>query len=235
MRGHTLAILAVATLGLAGAITARAQQTEEPDHAAPAAPAATGAAQDILDMLDTLLVTARPDARDSTYRRDAFGPAWSDIDENGCNQRDDVLLRDAVPGSVTTAQQGACDHDVIAGTWIDPYTGTTITLTNAKEPKQAQAVQIDHIVPLAEAHRSGAAAWTDGQRLQFAGTLENLLAVDGPTNASKSDDDPAAWRPRQAFQCTYATRWITTKAQFSLTIDAPEKAALTEMLGTCQN
>lgn len=167
------------------------------------------------------------------YDRDAFGTAWSDTDGNGCNQRDDVLLRDAVPGTVHDAQQGSCDHDVLAGTWVDPYTGRTLTFTDLKDPHQSQAIQIDHLVPLAEAWASGAARWDAQRRKEFANDLAELLAVDGPTNASKGDDDPAAWRPRKAFQCTYAVRWIGTKHRWRLSVDRPEKRALREMLAYC--
>ena len=138
------------------------------------------------------------------YDRDAFGTAWADVDGNGCNQRDDVLLRDAVPDTVTVAQQGACDHDVLAGTWVDPYTGRTLAFDDLKDLRQAQAIQIDHVVPLAEAWRSGAAAWGAARRKSFANDLAVLLASDGPTNAAKGDDDPAAWRPRRSYQCEYA-------------------------------
>jgi len=167
------------------------------------------------------------------YVRDAFGPPWLDTDGNGCNQRDDVLLRDAVPGTVRYAPQGGCDHDVLAGTWVDPYTGRTLLFTDLKDPRQAQAIQIDHLVPLAEAWASGASRWDDGRRRQFANDLAELLAVDGPTNASKGDDDPAAWRPGKAFQCTYAVRWIGTKSRWELAADRPEKRALRQMLGYC--
>jgi hypothetical protein len=85
------------------------------------------------------------------YDRGAFGTAWADTDHNGCNQRDDVLLRDAVAGTVRSGQQGRCDHDVLGGTWVDPYTGRTLTFADLKEPHQAQAIQIDHVVPLSEA------------------------------------------------------------------------------------
>jgi hypothetical protein len=167
------------------------------------------------------------------YVRDAFGSAWSDTDGNGCNQRDDVLLRDAVPGTATYAQQGGCDHDVLAGTWIDPYTGRRLTFTDLKDLAQAEAIQIDHLVPLAEAWASGASRWDDGRRKEFANDLAELLAVDGPTNASKGDDDPAAWRPRKSFQCTYAVRWIGTKARWDLAVDRSERRALRQMLGYC--
>lgn len=167
------------------------------------------------------------------YDRDAFGSAWTDTDHNGCNQRDDVLLRDAVPGTTRVGLQGACDHDVLAGTWVDPYTGRRLVLDDLKDPSQAQAVQIDHVVPLAEAWISGADHWNAGRRLRFANDLGELLAVDGPTNASKSDDDPAAWRPRASYQCTYAERWIDAKARWRLAVDASEVRALEEMLASC--
>ena len=167
------------------------------------------------------------------YDRDLFGTAWADVDGNGCNQRDDVLLRDAVPGTTRVGRQGGCDHDVLAGTWVDPYTGRRLVLDDLKDLRQAQAVQIDHVVPLAEAWISGADAWRAGRRLRFANDLGELLAVDGPTNASKSDDDPAAWRPRASYQCTYAERWIDAKSRWRLAVDASEERALEEMLGTC--
>jgi hypothetical protein len=167
------------------------------------------------------------------YVRDAFGSAWLDIDGNGCNQRDDVLLRDAVTDTARYAQQARCDHDVLAGTWVDPYTGRTLSFTDLKDPRQAEAIQIDHLVPLAEAWASGASRWDDDRRKQFANDLAELLAVDGPTNASKGDDDPAAWRPRKSFQCTYAVRWVGTKTRWSLAVDRPEKRALLQMLGYC--
>src|SRR5262245_34826236 len=72
--------------------------------------------------LDRLVVRPRPVGTEG-YDRDQFGSDWVDTDHDGCNQRDDVLLRDAVPGTTRVGQQGACDHDVLAGTWHDPYTG----------------------------------------------------------------------------------------------------------------
>lgn len=168
------------------------------------------------------------------YERDAFGEAWADTDGNGCNQRDDVLLRDARPGTVRVQRQGPCDHDVLAGTWTDPYTGARLVFDDLKDLGQAQAIQIDHVVPLAEAWVSGAAPWGPGRRERFANHLDGLLASDGPTNASKGASDPAAWRPRQAYQCAYARRWIAVKDRWQLGVDPSEDAALRELLGTCR-
>jgi hypothetical protein len=183
--------------------------------------------------LDRLVVRPRPRGTEG-YRRDAFGSAWVDTDHDGCNQRDDVLLRDAVPGSVQVQRQGGCDHDVLAGTWHDPYTGRTLTFTDLKDLHQAEAIQIDHVVPLAEAWVSGARSWAEARRVRFANDLDELLAVDGPTNMGKGDGDPAAWRPRKAYQCAYARRWIAIKARYALAVDPAEKTALGQMLGYCR-
>lgn len=200
-----------------------------PRRPVPAGVLSPAAAARALDRLDI----GPRSAPGPAYDRDAFGTPWADVDGNGCNQRDDVLLRDAVPETVTVGRQGGCDHDVLAGSWIDPYTGHTLRFDDLKDPAQAQAIQIDHVVPLAEAWRSGAASWSEERRETFANDLGVLLAADGPTNAAKSDDDPAAWRPRQPFQCEYAARWVAVKSAWSLTADRSEVAALRELLGTC--
>jgi hypothetical protein len=195
-------------------------------------PVPPSAAQAVAE-LDRLVVRPRPVGTEG-YVRDAFGSDWVDTDHDDCNQRDDVLLRDAVPGTAKVAQQGACDHDVLAGTWHDPYTGRTLRFTDLKDLAQAEAIQIDHVVPLAEAWVSGARGWSRDRREVFANDLGELLAVDGPTNMSKGDGDPAAWRPRQGYQCAYARRWIAVKLRYGLAVDPPEKAALTQMLGYCR-
>lgn len=170
----------------------------------------------------------------SDYRRDAFGSAWTDTDHNGCNQRDDVLLRDVDRSRpFTTGQQGGCDHDLLSGTWIDPYSGVAITLADAKAPDQAPLVQIDHIVALSVAWRYGAAAWDDGRRLEFANDVRNLVASAGDSNESKGGSDASEWQPAPAARCGYAVRYITVKDAYHLPTDRAEAAALQGMLATC--
>ena len=167
------------------------------------------------------------------YVRSAFGPAWEDIDGNGCNQRDDVLLRDGVAGTVRVQRQGRCDHDVLAGAWVDPYTGARLVFDDLKDLHQAQAIQIDHVVPLAEVWVSGASAWSPRRRLRYANDLGDLVAASGPVNESKGSSDPAAWRPKKAYQCSYAARWIQIKARWRLAVDPSEVVALEDMLQRC--
>jgi Protein of unknown function (DUF1524) len=123
---------------------------------------------------------------------------------------------------------------VVAGTWHDPYTGATLRFTDLHDLRQAEAIQIDHVVPLAEAWVSGARSWSGTRRKAFANDLMELLAVDGPTNMSKGDGDPAAWRPRHGYQCAYARRWIEIKSRYALAVDPSESAALGQMLGYCR-
>lgn len=229
-----LRLLAAAgcVLVLAGCTTATTEIGPDPDGLVPPVPEPPVSASRAERLLAELPQAPRP-WRGPSYDRDAFGTPWADTDGNGCNQRDDVLLRDAVPGSAEVARRGGCDHDVLAGTWDDPYSGRTLTFDDLKDLSQAQAIQIDHVVPLAEAWRSGAAGWSAERRRRYANDLPGLLAVDGPTNAAKSDGDPAAWRPRAAYQCAYARRWVAVKGEWGLAVDDSEVAALEEMLARC--
>ena len=173
------------------------------------------------------VVTAELDSLDvgewggmARYSRDRFDH-WSSQGE-GCDTRDVVLRRDGDGVAV------AARCDIIAGTWFSVYDGETFD-----DPGD---LDIDHMVPLANAWRTGAADWTDEQREAFANDLTRpqLLAVSASSNRSKGDQDPSQWRPpRQDYWCTYAQSWITVKAYWNLRVTVEEKAALAEMLGTC--
>lgn len=158
------------------------------------------------------------------YDRDRFGPAWADVDRNGCDTRNDVLARDMED----VARRGPCV--VVSGTLRDPYTGKTIEWTKAK----ASAVQIDHVVALSEAWKSGAWRWPPDRRRQIANDPRNLLAVDGPENQRKSDDDPAEWLPpAKGYVCAYVVRYVGVKAAYGLGVDKAERAALRDTLARC--
>jgi hypothetical protein len=97
-------------------------------------------------------------------------------------------------------------------------------------------VDIDHVVPLAEAWRSGAGAWTASVRQAFANDLDypQLIAVTDNVNQSKGDQDPSAWQPPEwAYWCAYAQMWIRVKYVWGLRLQDAEKSALQGMLGAC--
>jgi hypothetical protein len=94
---------------------------------------------------------------------------------------------------------------------------------------------MDHMVPLAEAWRSGAWKWTSAQRQAFANDLENseaLIAVTASTNRSKGDKDPSRWMPAND-QCVYIQNWISIKIKYSLTADSQEAEKLNSLVSTC--
>jgi hypothetical protein len=167
-------------------------------------------------------IPTRP-PRTSGYDRDDW-PTWSDADGDGCNGREEVLLRQA-EGPVQVDPVGCT---IIAGDWIDPYTGELLT-----DPAD---IQIDHVVPLSEAHRSGGYRWSDEQKEAFANDLDSpeLLAVAGTVNQSKGDDRPDEWLPPDAgAHCDYAIRWIEVKATYELSVVATERTTLDEILDGC--
>lgn len=154
------------------------------------------------------------------YDRDLF-PHWSTV-EGSCNTREEALKRDGT--DVTTAD----DCYPTSGSWYSVYDQVWIS-----EPSD---VSVDHMIPLAEAWRSGASEWTTDEREAFANDLEHaqLIAVSISSNSSKGDSDPAEWKPdNTGMWCYYVRYWIDVKYVYGLTADAAEKAALEDMLGTC--
>ena len=158
----------------------------------------------------------------ASYDRDAFGNGWS-TQSDGCDTRDHVLRDEAKRGS-----ERGCD--VRRGVWRSRY--------DAKKVRNPSRLDIDHMVPLAEAWASGASAWSDQAREDFANDLDYrdaLVAVTASTNRSKSDRDPAEWMPpRSGSHCWYAQAWVAVKYKYNLSVDSKEKMALQRTLSRCK-
>jgi len=150
-------------------------------------------------------------------------PHWIDADKNCRNTRQELLIATSQkPVQFKDARQ--CT--VKAGKWIGPYTGKTFT--------KASDVDIDHIVPLAHAHRHGASNWSREQRRTFANDFENLLVVDDATNQAKSDKAPHQWLPpNKAFWCEYGQRWQRIKEKYRLFYGDQERYVLNELAAGC--
>ncbi|OCK83716.1 hypothetical protein K432DRAFT_254752, partial [Lepidopterella palustris CBS 459.81] len=165
-------------------------------------------------------LTVAPQGSQSGYSRSLF-PHWI-IQSGNCDTREVVLKRDGT----NVVQSSSCA--ATSGTWYSPYDGATWT--------SASDIQIDHLVPLSNAWKSGASSWTTPQRQAFANDLTNpqLVAVTGSVNESKGDKGPEDWKPPlSSYWCTYAKMWVKVKSVYSLTITSAEKSALADMLGTC--
>lgn len=226
MPGRRLAALAVAVaFGVAGCgdvpIGALPGESTSP---ATGAPAAGGPA---LSLLQRLPVKGR--GPKTGYERSAFGPAWQDVDRNGCDTRNDILRRDLTN---ETFKPGTHNCVVTRGILADPYTGHHIAFVRGNGT--SDLVQIDHVVALGDAWQKGARSWTDAKRLSFANDPLNLLAVDGPTNQKKGDGDAATWLPPyKPFRCSYVARQVAVKAKYGLWVTQAEREAVQRVLAKC--
>ena len=154
------------------------------------------------------------------YDRDKFRH-WVDADQDCRDTRDEVLAKESL------VRVDGCD--IQAGKWKSYYDRKTI--------RRSTDLDIDHMVPLAEAWDSGAKRWTVNTRTRFANDLgdrRSLVAVTGSSNRSKSDGDPAEWLPAYA-RCRYVREWVAVKIRWSLKVDRAEKRALVRRAGNCAN
>jgi hypothetical protein len=178
-------------------------------------------------VLETLAVKGR--APKTGYSRAQFGPAWADVDRNGCDTRNDVLKRDLT--SITyRAKTRNCV--VESGTLVDRYSGETINFV--KGNISSMEVQIDHVVALSNAWQTGAFKLSADQRKALSNDPLNLFAVKGRLNSQKGDGDAATWLPPlKSFRCSYVAQQVAVKAKYSLWVTAPEKAAMVSILAKC--
>lgn len=238
---RSLIVLVFPLLGLvAGCTTPETHDRPDPESLPPRGDttAATNAtttttattAQGIVagDGFEALEVLATvPVAREAGagYRRDLFGD-WVDADGDGCNTREEVLIRD----SLGAAQVDTFGCTVVAGDWLSSYDEVTWS-----DPGD---VDIDHVVALKEAWDSGAHAWPDLQRRAFANDLSDprsLRAVTDSVNQSKGDRDPSNWMPpSRASWCGYLADWVAIKARWGLSMDESEAGRVRRLLaGEC--
>ena len=171
-----------------------------------------------------LTLPVRPESN-SGYRRTFFGD-WADFDHDSCNTRLEVLLAE----SVTPPRVGASCR-IYGGTWVSLYDNVRTTTYGS--------LDIDHMVPLAEAWSSGAKAWNAATRAAFANDLGyrySLNAVTARANRSKGDKEPGSWLPsNRAYRCTYLSSWVAVKWRWGLSVDPSERAGLVRALGACGN
>lgn len=174
--------------------------------------------RDALAVLDQLDV--EPLASHKGYDREQFGERWVDVDGNGCNTRNDILGRDLTDIQYTSKKYKCI---VKSGELDDPYSGEQIHF----ERSDSEAVQIDHIVALFNAWKTGAQEMSEVDRIALANDPYNLVAVDGDANYEKSDGDASEWLPAdEDFRCEYMARQIGVKARYNLWVTKKEKQAL---------
>ncbi len=155
------------------------------------------------------------------YVRDKF-KHWIDADSDGCSTRFEVLIAEADDPVVV-----GDDCALTGGRWFSYYDRATW--------RSSTRLDIDHMVPLAEAWDSGARRWTADERSDYANDLGDFRALVGVTNRvnrAKGDKDVAQWLPEFG-TCRYLREFVAVKLRWRLTVDSAEKAAMTDLAASC--
>ena len=175
------------------------------------------------DLLSLLAVIDNP--APVPYDRDDWGSGWSDEDGDCLSTRHEVLMHEAAE-SVFLRDDGCL---VTGGTWLAEFTGTVVS-----DPRD---LDIDHFVPLANAHRSGAWEWSAETKRSYYNDLtdpRHLIAVTSSANRSKGSRGPDEWKPPdETYWCTYADTWVDIKVRWELSVTTDELDALQLMLLAC--
>ena len=152
---------------------------------------------------------------------------WSDADGNCQHTRQEVLIEESEI-AVTFTDPDECR--VLSGRWTDPYSGETFT-----DPRN---LDVDHMVPLRNAQRSGGWEWTKQRRKEYANDLDNpehLIAVDKSLIRSKSDKGPDKWMPPNFdYHCQYVEDWQAIKQRWALDMSVREAEAVVAIKANCQ-
>ncbi|MER8237015.1 HNH endonuclease family protein [Streptomyces sp. NPDC094049] len=143
---------------------------------------------------------------------------------DGCDTRREVLIAEAMAAPAVGARCA-----LTGGEWSSYY--------DEQHVVGASGLDIDHMVPLAEAWDSGASVWTAARREAYAndqGAPASLVAVTARSNRSKADKDPGEWLPPAASAlCRYAVEWTSTKLRWGLAVDEEEQRRLFQLAAGC--
>ena len=174
----------------------------------------------------TLTVSVAPAPRDIPEYNRRDWRHWTDADRDCQDARQEVLIAES---QSAVAYEAGDECRVEGGDWFGAYTGESFT-----DPGD---LDVDHMVPLANAHRSGGWAWSKERKAEYANDLSyanHLIAVQASANRQKGSKGPEDWMPpRRGYWCQYATDWVTIKHLWGLTANPDEASALREMLETC--
>lgn len=185
------------------------------------------------------------DGSDSTkYNREDYtgSSAWIDADKDCQNTRAEVLIEESIndvkfrkykPKDTTLTQAArdsliakkSRDCVVDSGLWHDPYTGTIF--------KKANDLDIDHMVALEDAHRSGALSWTKEEKKAYSNYLKDkghLIAVSKSENRKKGSKGPEEYLPpNNQFKEEYCRIYVRIKVRFGLTSNSKQLLFLQNM------
>ena len=174
-----------------------------------------------------LVITVAPVPADIPEYSRSQWKHWVDEDGDCQDARQEALISESLV-AVTFESERKCR--VATGRWYGAFTGTF-----AEAPGD---LDIDHLVPLKNAHDSGGWAWSSIRKQEYANYLvdaDHLIAVTKGANRSKGAKGPEEWRPpNEGYWCQYATDWTEVKKEWGLTMTQKETEAVIDMLDTCE-
>lgn len=220
-------LILLAVVVVVRAVTADGAESPEPaTHSdTPSTTASVEGVRDGVPRILQALTVAAPHRGAPEYERAAW-EHWTDEDGDCQDARQEVLIAES---RVAVTFETSAQCRVASGSWFDQYSGETLT--------RPSDVDIDHLVPLENAHVSGGWSWSAERRRAYANDLphpEHLIAVRDRVNQAKGAKSPERWMPpRVAYRCDYAISWIAVKTRWALTVTIEERGALLSMLGTC--
>ena len=223
-------VLSIASVGCDFLTTPEAQPTDTPSRPTATAPATEvpvtlGFNTRVAEGLVLQVTVAVAESNIPKYDRGEWRH-WIDEDGDCQNARQEVLIEES---TVQVAFESSDDCRVESGGWVGPYTG--------REVSSPGDLDVDHMVPLENAHRSGAWAWDRDRKREYANYLlyeDHLIATTSGANRSKASKGPEEWRPPlESYWCDYATDWVVIKDRWLLTVTESEFQALREMLDSC--
>ena len=153
---------------------------------------------------------------------------WVDEDGDCQDARQEVLIAESLePVEYETDRECRVE----SGRWWAPHLGHHL-----ENPRH---IDVDHHVPLKNAHLSGGWAWDAERKEEYANHLEDpdhLVAISARHNRSKGARGPEEWAPPDNdLWCQYATDWAEIKERWGLTMTPVESAIVMDMLGTCED
>lgn len=168
-------------------------------------------------------IRVEPEVRRGYVRED--WPHW--LEAKGClNAREQVLIDESLEPAALSPDGCAA----VSGLWRDPYVN--------EEVRNPQRLDIDHLIPLEEAHQSGGYDWPRQRRAAFANDLDDprsLIAVTADANRAKGSKGPEEWLPPfEPYRCRYVADWIAVKARWDLRMDESERVAVGNILAACE-
>jgi hypothetical protein len=149
---------------------------------------------------------------------------WSDKNKDCLDTRAEILRkRSLIP--VATKKKGC---KIVSGAWDDYYFNEKLYT--------AKQVDIDHLIPLKNAHLNGASEWTSQEKEIFANDPENLVITNKRYNRSKGAKGIDKWLPiEKPYACKYVRDWVKIKKKYGLNLSEPEVYSINAIKPTCKS